>query len=285
MAKPYDIKLNTHPHIEMFSRNKYASRVHSNKHKNNGIEICYSYRGVFHWEIEGVTTKISKGECSVTLPWQKHGAQNDMFDLGDLAWIIIVPENFSEKGQLQLGEWSSLPLHIVENLGEKLTNELPSFIGTIPELPGLFKEVYNEFSRKSVGYEWRVNRLVDDLLLSLLRAMQGDDELKIENTLSIKFKKLVNENISKQWAVSDLAENLFLSRSSLSEKLRQETGYPPMEYLNQLRIGHAKKIMLETKGSITDVALQCGFSTSQYFASVFKKWEGVSPTNFKEKSL
>jgi AraC-like DNA-binding protein len=31
--------------------------------------------------------------------------------------------------------------------------------------------------------------------------------------------------------------------------------------------------------------LQCGFSTSQYFASVFKKWEGVSPTNFKEKSL
>ena len=52
------------------------------------------------------------------------------------------------------------------------------------------------------------------------------------------------------------------------------------QYLNKLRINHALEIMKDTTLSITEVAMQCGFSDSTYFSKVFKKYTGKSPLDY-----
>ena len=55
----------------------------------------------------------------------------------------------------------------------------------------------------------------------------------------------------------------------------------PMNYLNSCRVAHAARLLLEADLSVTDVAMRCGFSTSQYFATVFKNHFGQTPRAYR----
>lgn len=70
----------------------------------------------------------------------------------------------------------------------------------------------------------------------------------------------------------------------LSEQaVPEETGQSLREYINSKRIDAAKQLMSTTKLNLTDIALQVGFENIPYFSTVFKKYCGVSPSEWKEK--
>ena len=70
----------------------------------------------------------------------------------------------------------------------------------------------------------------------------------------------------------------------LSEQaVPEETGQLLREYINSKRIDAAKQLMSTTKLNLTDIALQVGFENIPYFSTVFKKYCGVSPSEWKEK--
>ena len=71
--------------------------------------------------------------------------------------------------------------------------------------------------------------------------------------------------------------------SYLSKQFREETGQSLREYINSKRIDAAKQLMSTTKLNLTDIALQVGFENIPYFSTVFKKYCGVSPSEWKEK--
>lgn len=282
MTKTFDVNCDGFNHIEMIVCQSRKKTTILSYHKNEGIELCFSYKGHYHWEIEGVQSSISTGQASVTLPWQKHRAAQDKFEVGILAWFILIPKQFNKNDDLILGDWSYLPKEIQIDLGNRLKKQVPSFIGNLPEADTFFKEVFMEFELKNEAYSWKVNRLIDDLLLSIYRSFHKierpeQDEVKQE------IKSILKENLAYNWSVSEMADKLYMSRSAFSEKCRKETGYPPMEYLNYLRVQKAKIDLLELDVTITEVALRLGFSSSQYFSSVFKKWEGLTPSQYQRK--
>nr|WP_262901985.1 helix-turn-helix domain-containing protein [Winogradskyella vincentii] len=67
---------------------------------------------------------------------------------------------------------------------------------------------------------------------------------------------------------------------------KQLTNLTPMRYLTMRRLEMSKKILLE-KGNLTvsEVAYICGFTTSQYFSTVFKKHEKCSPNEYRKRKL
>jgi AraC family L-rhamnose operon regulatory protein RhaS len=260
------------------------------EHTNCGLEICYSYRGNFSWNIEDRKVAMKTEEMTITLPWQRHSAEESFLEIGELGWIIIEPEEFSPDAKLRLGSWSSLPAAIVDELDRELRKEVPAYVGECRYLRHLFSELERELRLQDVGVAWRVNHIVDDILLALLRALRSTtkgealSELNKLNELSElkdSFTELVLSDLAYGWTVEEMAERLHLSRSVLSEKLRAETGYSPMELLNRLRIEKARTLLRSSGENITSIALECGFSSSQYFASVFKKMEGVSPREYR----
>ena len=84
-------------------------------------------------------------------------------------------------------------------------------------------------------------------------------------------------------SIEQLAEKMSVSRRYLSDTLKKETGKTTTEHLQLYLIDEAKNILLKPNKSIAEVAYELGFEYPQYFSRLFKKKEGLSPTEYREK--
>lgn len=78
-----------------------------------------------------------------------------------------------------------------------------------------------------------------------------------------------------------LAQELAISASQLNKKLNVATGYPTSIYILQVKLDYAKKILSTQNKTIGEVAAECGIYDVNYFSRVFKKHNGITPTQFK----
>lgn len=107
-----------------------------------------------------------------------------------------------------------------------------------------------------------------------------------ENKTEKHIKKVldaINNDMSAEMTV-DIAANIAgFSKSYFEKSFRQLTGFTFIDYLNTMRLLHAQKLLSETKKSVTDIAFECGFNSSNYFTTVFKKFTGTTPLKFRKK--
>jgi AraC family L-rhamnose operon regulatory protein RhaS len=82
-----------------------------------------------------------------------------------------------------------------------------------------------------------------------------------------------------------MASSCGLGRTRFSQLLQRITGDTPITLLHRLRVERARVMLRETDLSVTQIAQQCGFVTSQYFARVFGAMEKELPKNAKLKRL
>lgn len=86
-------------------------------------------------------------------------------------------------------------------------------------------------------------------------------------------------------SIEQIANELSVSQRYLSDTLKKETGKSTTEHLQFYLIDAAKNILLNPNKSISEVAYDLGFEYPQYFSRLFKKKEGLSPSDFREKYL
>ena len=94
----------------------------------------------------------------------------------------------------------------------------------------------------------------------------------------------LKRNYSTDITVEDVANYTSLSVGHLSRAFKSETGLGVKEYLVLYRIKQAEFMLLEHPSkSISEIAYDCGFNDSNYFASCFRKTVGVTPSDFRKK--
>ena len=71
-------------------------------------------------------------------------------------------------------------------------------------------------------------------------------------------------------------------RSRMFDLFKAQTGRTPNDYLQRLRIEQAQEQLTQTDRTVTEIALATGFSSGQYFSTVFARYMGVSPTDFRK---
>ena len=81
--------------------------------------------------------------------------------------------------------------------------------------------------------------------------------------------------------IADVARQLGYSKSRLYSLFSREVGMAPNDYRQRVRIKRCCEKLVRTTDSITSIGISSGFGTSQYFARVFKKYVGVSPTAYR----
>lgn len=92
----------------------------------------------------------------------------------------------------------------------------------------------------------------------------------------------IEENYHNNIQLKDLASIASLSLSRFKSKFKSEVGITPAEYITLRKIEYAKKELEFGNMSITDIAFQAGFSSSNYFCSVFKKLANCSPSDYRQ---
>jgi len=84
-------------------------------------------------------------------------------------------------------------------------------------------------------------------------------------------------------SIEQIANEMSVSQRYLSDTLKKETGKTTTEHLHLHLIDEAKNILLQPNKSISEVAYELGFEYPPYFSRLFKKKEGISPTEYREK--
>ena len=97
-------------------------------------------------------------------------------------------------------------------------------------------------------------------------------------TKSINF---MNENITEQIQLTDIADNVFISSRHLQRLFNTYYGTTPIHYLTRLRLDNAFKLISEKKYSISEAAIKSGYSDPAYFSRVFKDVYGITPNQTK----
>jgi two-component system, response regulator YesN len=96
--------------------------------------------------------------------------------------------------------------------------------------------------------------------------------------------KAIHEKFAEKISLSDIANEVHANPTYLSRKFHEEVGVAFSEYLIRYRIHAAKRILIaHPNWTISDVAENSGFSSQNYFSTLFRKIEGISPTEFREK--
>ena len=85
--------------------------------------------------------------------------------------------------------------------------------------------------------------------------------------------------------IEKIANKLSVSQRYLSDTLKKETGKTTTEHLHLHLINEAKNILLQPNKAVSEVAYELGFEYPSYFSRLFKKKEGISPTEYREKYI
>lgn len=89
-------------------------------------------------------------------------------------------------------------------------------------------------------------------------------------------------NYSRPVGLQEAASYLELSESHLSRLFKEETGLNFLQYLNAWRINKAAVMMKDPRKNISEIATGCGFPTPGYFAKIFKRFSGYTPTQYRD---
>lgn len=94
----------------------------------------------------------------------------------------------------------------------------------------------------------------------------------------------IEEHYSEFYGVNELAESLNVSTSHLVRKFTEHIGITPLNYIITTKISAAKSFLLYNDYSLDEIAIMCGFTSTNYFCKVFKKHTGFTPTTFKKSN-
>ena len=92
----------------------------------------------------------------------------------------------------------------------------------------------------------------------------------------------IAENISQPMTLKELADYAGYSLSRFKALFREVTGQTPAQYISMHKVEQAKELLREPGKSITDIAYDLGWSSSNYFCAVFKKYTNISPLHYRK---
>jgi len=113
-------------------------------------------------------------------------------------------------------------------------------------------------------------------------AISGEDS-PANNFIVRNALEYINEHYKEKILLSELAEKTYVSQWHLSKLLNKETGQNFSELLNGVRVEKAKELMKDPSLRIGDIALEVGFQDLAHFSRVFKKMNGMSANEYRNR--
>jgi two-component system response regulator YesN len=107
-------------------------------------------------------------------------------------------------------------------------------------------------------------------------------ERESENVV-FRVKSYINDNYAQDISLDDVSRLVDISPYYFSKLFKQEVGENFIEYLTRTRITHAMRLLEDSRYSIKEVCLMCGYSDPNYFSRIFKKYEGMTPSEYRER--
>lgn len=141
-----------------------------------------------------------------------------------------------------------------------------------------------DYILKPVNYE-EFGSCIDNLKIALFQRQTSKSEDQAEERTINNILRFMQEHLTEEISLSVLAEEFHLSAQYISQLFKNEIGVNFLTYLTHIRIENAKKLLLATSLSIAEVSEQSGYGDYRVFTKVFKKSEGITPSQYRRDFL
>jgi len=260
-------------------------------HRNEGVEITFLESGSLLYACGDKTHSLEAGNLTVARPWQPHRVGDPNVRASRLHFLIL---DLGVRRPHQTWTWPPWVL-----LTETDRKELSRMIRhteqvvwpTTAEVRGCFRRIAREVETDRSGS--RVSLLgayLNELLVWLLEMFrQGEPRLdeslaSARRTVELFWSELSRsvEQLAEPWTLRNMARRCGLGVPQFVDCCRQLYNTTPMRYLNHCRLKQAARLLAhEPQRTVTDIGLALGFSSGQYFATVFRGQMGCSPLAFR----
>ena len=142
----------------------------------------------------------------------------------------------------------------------------------------LFRDALQTWLGCGAAYKIKAKAIITKILYEL--TVESLDHLFGDNATLKKVTDYMDEHYSQKITVDELAALSGYSVSHFTREFRNSYGISPIQYLNHIRITHAKNLLRAEQYTITQIARECGFSNVYYFSAYFKKVTGLSPKEY-----
>ena len=141
-----------------------------------------------------------------------------------------------------------------------------------------------DYILKPVNYE-EFGTCIDNLKIALFQHQASQNEEQQEERSIHSITRYLQEHLEEEISLSVLAEEFHLSAQYISQLFKSEIGVGFLAYLTNIRMERAKKLLLSTSLSIAEISEQSGYSDYRVFTKVFKKSEGITPSQYRRDFL
>ena len=133
-----------------------------------------------------------------------------------------------------------------------------------------------------------IDKFTEILFIQIIRAYMEETKYELSYLAALanpqlsKALSLIHDRLDTDWTIDSLAEEVGMSRSSLYNRFYEHIGVPPMKYLYEWRMQHAKMEIENTKKSLSIIAEEVGYNSDAAFQKAFKRFFDRTPASFRK---
>jgi AraC-like DNA-binding protein len=237
-------------------------------HTMKNFEITYILEGTLEWIINDQLIVTRPHDVLITQPNDKLAILENSFPVSECIFMQVPASSGNHNADLLLKELKKLQ---VRKISYGSDNSTP------------FKRLISEHENKDNFSEIICTSLVTDILARLIRQTRCDESM-LPGENSMFQKKIINyleEHLQAEITVGDMAKQMNYSESHFRALFRKVSDLSPVQFLQHLRIETSQRFIREGRLSLTEIAFEVGFNSSQYFSNCFKKQIGLSPREYR----
>jgi AraC-like DNA-binding protein len=243
-------------------------------HTHHGcMEFVYVVRGRQFYTADGVEYTVTSGEMFFTRPDERHSSSGVPEEKALFYYLVV------DVGALCEG---FIGCNKAE--GEAIRDELYGIKRRVfrgrPDVKRLLDGMLTCYFNGGAIRVTMLRNHLSNFLLGVIESGEkctgaaGPDPMR-------RVLEHIEKNVSEDIGLPTLAKIAGLSLPRFKSSFRKQLGVPPREYVLRRKVDAAKEMLASTSLSITDIAYLLQFSSSQYFATVFKRFAFVSPSEFR----
>jgi AraC-like DNA-binding protein len=226
--------------------------------------------------------ELHGGMASLTQPGQLHSAEGELMLPGRWMWLQFrLPSGAP-------GAMPGLTARETALLRKGLAAIKPPVFHFSPGLEDCAERLLAEHRRPTPESSIAARGILHELIAWIIRDHRAEQLRRGQAPEAYsppigKVMEWLGEHLDENISVNDLADVAGLSPSYFRRWFHREVGFSPRGYVTQLRIERAKRLLAESDRSITDIAMDLGYSTSAYFTAVFHGETGTTPSEFRRQ--
>lgn len=252
-------------------------------HYHEYIELLYPVRGDYQVNLNGEIFDMPENSMFIINSGEPHATFARSCDRS-LFCIKFMPQVLYSSEQTVTELEQTVP-YVFENAGQKRVFFKDELVSTV--VPQTFGNIIKENAERRFGYELTIRSDVLKIFAWIIRywhentSEQGIEISRKEASVMAGVRRYVEDNLLDA-TLTLAAKNCGLSYSYLSRTFKKAAKMSFCDYVNLARVNASMKLLATTDQSITDIALNCGFSSTSYYIYTFKKLKNISPNKFRK---